>query len=95
MDSTAVSVGDDGWVGAVIPAEGTDHACGELLRLGTDIEVLAPAGLRQAMTATVGALNVTLMEYRRGRISQEYRRCRHLTRSWPVAAGAEVSLRCR
>ncbi|MFD0441624.1 hypothetical protein ACFQ10_01560 [Streptomyces indonesiensis] len=29
-----------------------------------------------------------LMEYRRGRISQEYRRCRHLTRSWPVAAGA-------
>lgn len=56
VDTTAVAVGDDGWVEAVIPTESTDHACGELLRLGTDVEVVAPAGLRRAMAATVEAL---------------------------------------
>ncbi|WP_455433189.1 WYL domain-containing protein [Streptomyces roseolilacinus] len=56
VDSTATAVGDDGWVEAVIPVEGTEHACGELLRLGGDVEVMAPAELRQAMAATVGVL---------------------------------------
>ncbi|MEU2841402.1 WYL domain-containing protein [Streptomyces sp. NPDC007076] len=56
VDSTATAVGDDGWVEAVIPVEGTEHACGELLRLGGDVEVVAPAELRQAMAATVGIL---------------------------------------
>ncbi|MBH5336181.1 WYL domain-containing protein [Streptomyces pactum] len=56
VDATATAVGDDGWVEAVIPVEGTEHACGELLRLGVDVEVVAPAGLRRAMTATVTAL---------------------------------------
>ncbi|MGW0825983.1 helix-turn-helix transcriptional regulator [Streptomyces sp. NPDC002845] len=56
VDSTATAVGGDGWVEAVIPTESTDHACGELLRLGIDVEVVAPAELRQAMTATVGVL---------------------------------------
>ncbi|MEU7282468.1 WYL domain-containing protein [Streptomyces sp. NPDC045431] len=56
VDSTATAVGDDGWVEAVIPIEGTEHACGELLRLGGDVEVVSPAELRQAMTATVGIL---------------------------------------
>ncbi|WP_329306738.1 WYL domain-containing protein [Streptomyces sp. NBC_01260] len=32
--STATAGGDDGWVEAVIPVEGTEHACCELLRLG-------------------------------------------------------------
>ncbi|MDG9720015.1 YafY family protein [Streptomyces sp. DH24] len=54
--ATATAVGDDGWVEAVIPTESTDHACGELLRLGTDVEVVAPAELRRAMADTVGAL---------------------------------------
>ncbi|MBC9729323.1 YafY family protein [Streptomyces sp. TRM68367] len=56
VDSTATAVGGDGWVEAVIPTESTDHACGELLRLGIDVEVVAPAELRQAMAATVGVL---------------------------------------
>ncbi|WP_455678815.1 WCX domain-containing protein [Streptomyces atroolivaceus] len=32
--STATAGGDEGWVEAVIPVEGTEHACCELLRLG-------------------------------------------------------------
>ncbi len=56
VDSTATAVGDDGWTEAVIPTESTAHACGELLRLGVDVEVVAPAELRQAMADTVGVL---------------------------------------
>ncbi|MFJ9417217.1 helix-turn-helix transcriptional regulator [Streptomyces sp. NPDC101227] len=57
VDSTATGVGDDGWVEAVIPTESTAYACGELLRLGIDVEVVAPAELRQAMADTVGVLS--------------------------------------
>ena len=38
---------------AVIPTESTEHACGELLRLGTDVEVVAPPELRVAMATTL------------------------------------------
>ncbi|MFE2124761.1 helix-turn-helix transcriptional regulator [Streptomyces amritsarensis] len=56
VDATATAVGADGWVEAVVPTESIAHACGELLRLGTDVEVVAPAELRRAMADTVGAL---------------------------------------
>ncbi|MFD7284655.1 helix-turn-helix transcriptional regulator [Streptomyces sp. NPDC059863] len=56
VDTTASAVGDDGWVEAVIPTESTEHACGELLRLGIDVEVVAPPELRRAMADTVGVL---------------------------------------
>ncbi|WP_326813196.1 transcriptional regulator [Streptomyces scopuliridis] len=56
VESTMIAVGDDGWVEAVIPTESTQHACGELLRLGGDVEVLSPVELRQAMADTVGVL---------------------------------------
>ncbi|MEV4680476.1 helix-turn-helix transcriptional regulator [Streptomyces kurssanovii] len=56
VDSTATAADDEGWIEAVVPTESTEHACGELLRLGTDVEVVAPAGLREAMATTVGAL---------------------------------------
>ncbi|MFD9903449.1 helix-turn-helix transcriptional regulator [Streptomyces sp. NPDC059063] len=56
VDTTATAVGDDGWVEAVIPIESVAHACGELLRLGADVEAVAPPALRTAMTAAVGAL---------------------------------------
>ncbi|MEV6421224.1 WYL domain-containing protein [Streptomyces sp. NPDC051662] len=56
VDSTATAADDDGWVEAVIPTESTEHACGELLRLGIDVEVVAPPGLRRAMAETVGVL---------------------------------------
>ncbi|WP_432590291.1 WYL domain-containing protein [Streptomyces sp. HD1123-B1] len=56
VDSTATAVGEDGWVEADIPIESIDHACGELLRLGLDVEVVSPAELRQTMTVIVGVL---------------------------------------
>ncbi|MYX97554.1 WYL domain-containing protein [Streptomyces sp. SID486] len=56
VDVTATAIGDEGWVEAVIPTESTEHACGELLRLGIDVEVVAPAELRQAMADTVDVL---------------------------------------
>ncbi|MER7815458.1 WYL domain-containing protein [Streptomyces sp. NPDC096153] len=56
VESTATAVGDEGWFEAVIPTESTEHACGELLGLGIDVEVIAPAELRRAMADTVGVL---------------------------------------
>ncbi|MFE3323344.1 helix-turn-helix transcriptional regulator [Streptomyces sp. NPDC059176] len=56
VDSTATAVGDGGWIEAVIPTESTEHARGELLRLGVDVEVVAPPELRRAMADTVGML---------------------------------------
>ncbi|MFF0165315.1 helix-turn-helix transcriptional regulator [Streptomyces prasinus] len=56
VDSTATAVGDEGWVEAVIPTESPEHACGELLRLGIDVEVVAPVELRRAMADAVGIL---------------------------------------
>ncbi len=47
----------EGWRQAVIPIESLPHATGELLRLGVDVEVLAPAELRELMAATVELLS--------------------------------------
>ncbi|MDC0766502.1 helix-turn-helix transcriptional regulator [Streptomyces sp. HD] len=47
---------DDGWTLATVPIESVDHAHGEFLRLGTDIEVLRPAALRERIAATVREL---------------------------------------
>ncbi|WP_306324684.1 helix-turn-helix transcriptional regulator [Streptomyces venezuelae] len=55
-EATATPVGDDGWTEGEVPTESTAHACGELLRLGTDVEVVAPPELRRAMSAAVRAL---------------------------------------
>jgi predicted DNA-binding transcriptional regulator YafY len=55
-DATAKAVGDDGWIEAVIPTESTEHARGELLRLGIDVEVVAPEELRRAMADAVCVL---------------------------------------
>ncbi|MEV8364700.1 helix-turn-helix transcriptional regulator [Streptomyces niveus] len=46
----------DGWTEVRVPIESVDHAHGEFLRLGTDIEVLAPAELRDRVAETVRAL---------------------------------------
>lgn len=45
-----------GWVTAVLPIESLTHAHGELLRLGADVEVLAPAALRERLAATAAGL---------------------------------------
>ncbi|MER7727473.1 YafY family protein [Streptomyces sp. NPDC096323] len=46
----------DGWTQARVPIESLDHAHGEFLRLGADIEVLEPAGLRDRIAATARTL---------------------------------------
>ncbi|MFF3519900.1 MULTISPECIES: WYL domain-containing protein [Streptomyces] len=56
VEATAAPPGPDGWTKAVIL---TGHTCAQLLRLGTDIEVLAPTALREAM----------------GRAARGWRRC--------------------
>jgi predicted DNA-binding transcriptional regulator YafY len=56
VERTVGGPGPGGWVEAVIPIESVRHACQELLRLGDDVEVLAPAQLREAFVATVRAL---------------------------------------
>ncbi|MCW4460173.1 YafY family transcriptional regulator [Sphingomonas sp. BT-65] len=45
-----------GWVDAEIPIESTDHAARELLKLGTEVEVLEPVALRDAMRGIADAL---------------------------------------
>ncbi|WP_427918837.1 helix-turn-helix transcriptional regulator [Streptomyces sp. cg40] len=46
----------DGWTLMSVPIESVDHAHGEFLRLGTDIEVLSPPELRDRITRTVAEL---------------------------------------
>jgi len=46
----------DGWVHVVVPTEALDYAHDDLLRLGPDIEVLAPVELRARLAATARAL---------------------------------------
>lgn len=51
-----VPTAGDGWTEARVPIESVDHAHGEFLRLGTDIDVLAPAELRDRLAATARTL---------------------------------------
>ncbi|NUR04850.1 MAG: YafY family transcriptional regulator [Streptomyces sp.] len=46
----------DGWTLATVPIESVEHAHGEFLRLGTDIEVLQPTELRERIARTVAQL---------------------------------------
>ncbi|MEV0619040.1 YafY family protein [Nonomuraea sp. NPDC050404] len=43
---------EEGWTRVTVPIESIEHAVGEFLRLGTDVEVLSPAGLRERMAVT-------------------------------------------
>lgn len=46
----------DGWVHATIPMESVPYAASELLRLGAEVEVLGPPGLRERMREIVRVL---------------------------------------
>ncbi|MFJ3339496.1 helix-turn-helix transcriptional regulator [Streptomyces sp. NPDC086766] len=51
-----VTPASDGWTEARVPIESIDHAHGEFLRLGTDVEVMTPAELRDRIAETVRSL---------------------------------------
>jgi predicted DNA-binding transcriptional regulator YafY len=55
-DRTAGAGDEQGWVTAVVPIESVDHALAEFLRLGADVQILSPAGLRHRMQETVRSL---------------------------------------
>ncbi|GIG88219.1 helix-turn-helix transcriptional regulator [Plantactinospora endophytica] len=46
----------DGWILARVPIESDSHAERQFLRLGAEVEVLAPESLRQRLAATVAGL---------------------------------------
>ncbi|MGW0711666.1 helix-turn-helix transcriptional regulator [Streptomyces sp. NPDC002643] len=48
--------GEGGWTVATVPIESVDHAHDEFLRLGSRVEVLEPAELRERIAATVREL---------------------------------------
>ena len=47
---------DDGWTLVRVPIESVEHAHGEFLRLGADVEVLQPPELRERIARTVAQL---------------------------------------
>lgn len=53
---TLTPAGADGWHQATIPLENLAHATAALLRLGADVQVLAPAQLVAHMAATIQAM---------------------------------------
>jgi predicted DNA-binding transcriptional regulator YafY len=55
-DETATPADERGWVTARVPIESVDHAHADLLRLGADVEVLAPGALRDRMRQTARSL---------------------------------------
>lgn len=51
-----VRTDEDGRTVATVPIESVDHALGEFLRMGTDIEVLQPPELRERLARTAAEL---------------------------------------
>jgi len=56
VEDTASEPDEDGWVTATVPIEKMDHAHRLFLGFGADVEVLAPAELRERISASVAAL---------------------------------------
>ncbi|MFJ2188498.1 helix-turn-helix transcriptional regulator [Kitasatospora sp. NPDC087861] len=54
--ATTGALDTDGWTVATVPIESVDHAHGEFLKLGTDLEVLQPQSLRARIATTVRTL---------------------------------------
>ena len=59
--ANAGPAGDDGWLRTTVPIESVRHGHIELLKLGADAEVLAPAELRECFTATARGLAATYL----------------------------------
>ena len=54
--ATATRPDEHGWVTAVVPIESLEHAQADFLKLGADVEVIAPDGLRSRLAAVAGSL---------------------------------------
>ncbi|MEV4249398.1 YafY family protein [Streptosporangium canum] len=55
-EATAEPPGPDGWTRVTVPIESHRHALSEFLRFGLDLEVVAPAELRDLMAETIRSL---------------------------------------
>ena len=55
-ERTRGAANGEGWMRVEVPIEGLDHAAGEMLRLGAEAVVLAPADLRERVAAVSGAM---------------------------------------
>jgi predicted DNA-binding transcriptional regulator YafY len=55
-DATATGPDRRGWITAVVPIESLEHAQAEFLRLGAEAEIIAPASLRDRMTAVARSM---------------------------------------
>ncbi len=58
VDATAGAPDSSGWITAAVPIESLQNAQTEFLRLGADVEILAPAELRSQMSAIARSLAV-------------------------------------
>ncbi len=56
VKANASAPDNDGWIGCTIPLESAEHGVRELMRLGEEVEVLAPASLRVLMARTAARI---------------------------------------
>jgi predicted DNA-binding transcriptional regulator YafY len=56
VNATASQPDAAGWITATVPIESLDNAETEFLRLGADIEILAPPDLRSRLSAAAHSL---------------------------------------
>jgi predicted DNA-binding transcriptional regulator YafY len=56
IDQAAHAIDDRGWLQVTIPIESLGHAAGQLLSLGSDVEVLGPPELRERVRDTARAV---------------------------------------
>ena len=66
VDRASGEADDEGWIRLTIPVESVERSVRELIKLGPDAEVLAPAELRQAMGEAARRLAALYADQSRG-----------------------------
>ncbi|MGH8049853.1 MAG: helix-turn-helix transcriptional regulator [Arenimonas sp.] len=56
--STVADPNQKGWSKVVVPIESIDHASGQLLGIGIDVQVIGPPALRDRMKALINAIKI-------------------------------------
>lgn len=62
IDAAARGIDASTWLRVTIPIESIEHAVGQLLALGTEVEVLGPPAVRERMRETARAVAATYVE---------------------------------